>query len=119
VENHSGKDGPEAVLFGLLDWQARLGLDQATLLIMLCLVNLTVLLGLVDRHLGGESWAVSVPGNPPPLIPGAPGAGGMEALLRTAGGLIKDVDPAMLMALLGPLLGGLTGRGGPGDAAKA
>jgi hypothetical protein len=119
VEKDSGKGGPEAVLFGLLDWQAKLGLDQVTLLIMLSLVNLTVLLGLVDRHLGGDAWTVSVPGGhtpagPMPALLSALGGGGMEGLLQMAGGLLKDVDPAMLAALLGPLVAGLTGKGGPG-----
>jgi len=118
VEKDCEKGGPEAVLFGLLDWQAKLGLDQVTLLIMLSLVNLTVLLGLVHRHLGGESWAVPAAGGPPPAtgpLPGllsALGGGGMDGLLKMAGGLLKDVDPAMLLALMGPLLGGMTDKKG-------
>ena len=120
MEKDSEKGGPEAVLFGLLDWQAKLGLDQVTMLTMLCLVNLTVLLGLVHRHLGGESWAVSAPGGPaPPPLLSALGGGGMETLLQAAGGLLKNVDPAMLFALLGPLLGGLTGKQGPGGSGDA
>lgn len=123
MEKDCEKGGPEAVLFGLLDWQAKLGLDQVTLLIMLCLVNLTVLLGLTHRHLGGESWAVPAAGGPPPaagplsgLLSALGGGGGMEGLLQAAGGLLKDVDPSLLLALMGPLLGGLTDKRGPGGS---
>lgn len=108
MEKDSEKGGPEAVLFGLLEWQAKLGLDQTSLQIMLCLVNLTVLLGLMHRHLGGDGWVV-------PTAPGSPqaGGGGMDGLLKMAGGLLKDVDPAMLLALAGPLLGGMADKKGP------
>jgi len=121
VEHSPG--GPEGVLFSLLEWQARTGLDQTNILILLCLVNLNVILGLVHRHLGGEAW--SLPAVPAEGLPGAsgpasaPGGGGMDGLLRMAQGLLKDVDPAALLTLAGPLLGAMGGSKGPsGPEAK-
>jgi len=120
VEKDAG--GPEGVLFGLLEWQARTGLDQTNLLILLCLVNLTLILGLVHRHLGGEAWSVPGTGGDSPGGAGLLSAlgGGMEGLLKMAGPLLKDIDPTMLLALAGPLLGALGDKkGSPGPAATS
>lgn len=124
---------PEDSVIRLLEQQARYGMDQESMLIYMCSLNLMSILNLMGRrHGGGTGVSLPVPAGPalplPPLSNSGQVAGGgpslesmmnmLMSMLGSQGGAPggQGLNPALLMSLLNALggqnldLAGLMGK---------
>ncbi|MCG9968972.1 hypothetical protein L9W92_13100 [Pelotomaculum terephthalicicum JT] len=126
AEDVKGTAVLEEAVARVLELQSKYGMDQETMLIYMCSVNLTSILNLIGkRYHGSSSGYIQSPVTAPTTVPapapvsatgGNPSpndlAGMLTSLLGGQGGSGgQGFNPAALMNLLGSLSGGQGGQG--------
>lgn len=115
---------PEDSVIRLLEQQARHGMDQESMLIYMCSLNLMSILNLLNKRQGGTSGLnlpvpAAVPALPPLANPGQAAGGGpsLESMISLLGNMLgsqagggapgggQGLNPALLMSLLSALGG--------------
>ena len=110
---------PEDSVIRLLEQQARHGMDQESMLIYMCSLNLMSILNLLNKRQGGTSGLnlpvpAAVPALPPLANPGQAAGGGpsLESMISLLGNMLgsqagggapgggQGLNPALLMSLL-------------------